>query len=323
MLNSKLRCVDGMKNEAHYRFENKMSEKTAIAWTDSTHNFWRGCTKISPGCANCYAEKLVTTRLQGEWGKGKPRVRLKDFDRPIGWNKKPWICNDCVEAFPDGQIQIHRHGNKEGQFHRRRVFSLSLGDIGDAEVPIELFNEAMIIVDKCRNLTWQLLTKRPADFQARWNEVCYHWGRTNWGRTNISLPANVWMGVSVENQARADELIPQLLDIPAKIRFLSIEPMLEEIDLEQYWPKIDWVIFGGETGPNARPCNIEWIRDGIRQCQSHGVPIFVKQVGSNHIVPNIDRLFIAEHFRTFSDKKGGDMAEWPEDMRIRQFPQQS
>jgi protein gp37 len=131
------------------------------------------------------------------------------------------------------------------------------------------------------------------------------------------------MGVSAENQARADELIPQLLDIPAKIRFLSIEPMLEEIDLEQYWPKIDWVIFGGETGPNARPCNIEWIRDGIRQCQSHGVPIFVKQVGSNPIVPNIDRLFIAEHFRTFSDKKGGDMAEWPEDMRIRQFPQQS
>ena len=93
-----------------------MADKTNIAWTDSTHNFWRGCTKISDGCKYCYAETLVTTRLQGEWGKGKPRVRLKDFDKPLSWNMKPWICEVCGNSEPDGSDDCRVCGSATGAF---------------------------------------------------------------------------------------------------------------------------------------------------------------------------------------------------------------
>lgn len=306
-----------------------MSDRTKISWTDSTQNFWRGCTKISAGCANCYAETLVTTRLGGEWGTGKPRIKLKDFGKPISWNKKPWVCEKCgtVRANRGHQdsITFCPCGAPNDQSHRRRVFSLSLGDIGDPEVPLELFDEAMVVVDKCRDLTWQLLTKRPDDFLERWQKVCRHWGRTD-----FSLPNNVWMGVSVENQEMANLRIPQLLKIPAKTRFLSAEPLLGPINLIgnqecEVWPwcesvangeGINWVIVGGESGHNARPCNIEWIRSIKYQCASVGVACFVKQLGKSYYH---DSLGSRQHVFP-NDSKGGDMEEWPTDLRVREFP---
>lgn len=297
-----------------------MSEKTNIAWTDSTHNFWRGCTKISPGCQNCYAETLVTNRLQGEWGKGKPRIRIKDFDAPLAWNKKPWICDECgaarTNAYDDCEqcsLPDPHMGFRSPTCHRRRVFSLSLGDIGDPEAPLEWFNEAMVIVDKCRDLTFQLLTKRPVDFLARWKQVAVHWGRTD-----FNLPTNVWMGTSVENQATADSRIPELLKIPARVRFLSVEPLLEGVDFPDV-AALDWVIAGGESGPGARPCYQEWIREIVYQCKTTETACFVKQLGANSMTYQTRE----KDWKPFKEKKGGDMAEWPNDLRVRQFPKES
>lgn len=311
-----------------------MSDKTTISWADSTHNFWRGCTKVSAGCKNCYAETLITTRLakahyeaaiaSGKWhaeaggpassaiplwGPGAPRVRSVDFAAPLRWNKKPWVCDGCGESYKNTDYHVD-HKCVDPTFHRRRVFSLSLGDIGDPEVPFQWFNDAMVIVEKCSNLDFLLLTKRPDEFLARWEQICLHWMRED-----QSLPKNVWVGVSCEDQANADKRIPILLQIPARIRFVSAEPLLGPIDfklavfIESGMDKIDWVIFGGESGNGARPCNVEWIRDGAQQCREAGVSPFVKQLGS----------FLVTKL-TLRDKKGGDISEFPDDLKIREWP---
>ena len=182
----------------------------------------------------------------------------------------------------------------------------------------------------------------------------YHPRFENWllGWENGETPINIWLGVSVEDQQRADERISELLKIPAKVKFLSVEPLLGPIDLghsfpcgyycdsgerfgdpwyghhdHSFWtpgrkPEVDWVIVGGESGPKARPCNIEWIRSIVGQCKAASVPCFVKQLGSNP-------QFEAEGTRGegpmnciahFKHKKGGDPSEWPEDLRVREFP---
>jgi protein gp37 len=148
-------------------------------------------------------------------------------------------------------------------------------------------------------------------------------------------PRNVWLGVSVENQAMADRRIPELLQIPAKVRFVSYEPALEAVDFHLWksgiqhrddftgnpsdptWmDQVTWVIVGGESGPQARPFNIEWARSTIAQCKEAGVACFVKQMGNdirygpNNTVPP----------EKFHDNKGGDMDEWPEDLRVREWP---
>lgn len=170
---------------------------------------------------------------------------------------------------------------------------------------------------------------------------------------------NVWLGVSVENQAAADERIPHLLRTPAAVRFLSCEPLLGPVDLRHIrpaqkpeaamrpvtgevveanclsgdcitslgfgysgGPTVSWVIVGGESGPGARPCNIEWVRSVVRQCQAAGVPVFVKQLGSQ---PEFGagecvRWADAGPTQRLRDKKGGDIAEWPADLRVREFP---
>jgi protein gp37 len=138
----------------------------------------------------------------------------------------------------------------------------------------------------------------------------------------------VWFGTSVEDQQRADERIPELLKIPARVRFLSVEPLLEKIDFTyscfngadslRTMPGIHWVIFGGESGRGARPCNIEWIRDGVRQCRAAGVKPFVKQMGSF----SIEEQGSQRRRILWDDSKGGDPSEWPEDLRVREFPKQ-
>jgi len=141
---------------------------------------------------------------------------------------------------------------------------------------------------------------------------------------------NVWLGVSVENQKAADERIPLLLETPAAVRFLSVEPMLERINLLKLlgdpWGRavtegIHWVICGGESGPKARPFNIEWARDLKDQCNQARVPFFMKQMGAKPYWVE-ETKFTTPYFAEldFKDRKGGDMAEWPEDLRVREFP---
>ena len=256
-------------------------QNSNIEWTDHTFNPWRGCTKVSPGCANCYAEKLShrNPKVLGEWGPGKPRIKASSamWREPVKWNA---ACE------------------KRGV--RERVFCASLADWLDDEVPIEWLSELLELIRMTPALDWLLLTKRPQNWRSRLEKVI-EW---NTGQTQVcgllhdwlvdwfdgDAPENVWIGTSVEDQARADERIPLLLDIPAKVRFLSCEPLLGPVDLsvdlmrrvrlaDPAIPGIDWVIGGGESGPEARPMHPDWPRSLRDQCVAAGVAFFFKQWG--------------------------------------------
>ncbi len=243
-----------------------MSETTSIAWCDSTWNPWEGCSKISPGCDSCYAEAR-NQRFHGgvNWGPGAPRRRTSPayWRQPLAWDRKA------------------RESGKPW-----RVFCGSLCDVFDNEVPAEWRKDLLELVRATDSLTWLLLTKRIGNAKAM---LPIHW----WGKDGP--PPNVWIGATVVNQEEADRDVPRLLQVPAAVRFLSIEPMLEPIDISRWlrpkfrpaldpcWSElcnVDWVIVGGESdqpGHRARPFNIEWARDIVRQCKAAQVPVFVKQ----------------------------------------------
>lgn len=327
---------------------------THIAWCDSTINFWSGCTKVSPGCAHCYAEardKRHLIEAQDHWGQGAPRLKHKGAVKAaLALNRQPWICDECGLATSDKpESDWPCEDCRCKTFHRRRIFSLSLGDWLDAEVPIEWLAEMLDTIRQCPDVTWILCTKRPELFFDRVNQAIncnlgndYLNFLANWTNGDV-IPKNIILLTSVENQATADQRIPELLKIPAACCGLSVEPMLGPIDLSYYtgWradhakrgltgplgdalgrltdvPGIDWAIFGGESGDQARPCNVQWIRDGLKQCQAAGVPVFVKQIGRD---PQWSDQDMAERwYEKLSHPKGGDPAEWPADLRIRQFP---
>lgn len=318
----------------------------------------------------------------GKYHKGVARVRHGDdtFNAPIKWNKKPWVCDRCGFLYKDDrgrcevdQCRLHvaNGGGIDGQgtehcncvtFHRRRVFSLSLGDWLDDEVPIEWLADMLDVIRRCPKLDFLLLTKRPENF---WNRIAKCVGHfegpgdegdtvkteigdwlAGWLDTqdNPAIPTNIWLGVSVENQATADERIPNLLQIPAAVRFVSYEPALEAVDFHlcksgiqhrddftgnpdhpTWMNQVNWIIVGGESGADARPCNVEWARSTIDQCKAAGTACFIKQMGSNcrkelSLTEALDEDVASDRW-VLKDKKGGDMAEWPEDLRIREFPE--
>ncbi len=269
-----------------------MGENSKIEWCDHTWNPWIGCTRVSAGCRHCYAEG-VGRRLAVKWGPGRPRRRAaaSTWRTPFAWN---------------------RRAAREGR--RYRVFCASLADVFDPEVPDDWRDEAFATMALTPHLDWCVLTKR-ADAMRKYltgyNEV-----RTVRGfigraarKLDPSFPIltwplpNVWLGVSAENQAAADERVPILLDTPAAKRFVSCEPLLGLVDLEcvprpDTWPTptdnisdgidglrylsgphLDWVICGGESGPRARPMHPDWARDLRDQCIGAGVPFFFKQWG--------------------------------------------
>lgn len=272
-----------------------MSEHTAIEWCDMTFNPWIGCTKVSPGCANCYAER-EDGRFKWTpdgWGKGKARNRTSEAN----WKK--------VERWNDGCREF-----QSANTYRPRVFVASLSDWLDPEVPIEWLADLLDLIRRCQHLDFLLLTKRPELWRERVDKVYGHiynnWSHyndqprgdmlawvSNW--LNGWRPQNFWVGTSVEDQPRADERIPALLKIPAVVRFLSCEPLLGAVDLSRplattsntgnrageygYSCPLHWVICGGESGPNARPMHPDWARSLRDQCQAADVPFFFKQWG--------------------------------------------
>jgi protein gp37 len=304
-----------------------MGANSKIEWTDHTWNPWIGCTKVSPGCAHCYAEGESKRRGWAQWGKGKERHRTSAnyWKQPLAWNAK-------------AEVRIKKDER------RRRVFCASLADWLDDEVPIEWFIDLLYLIDQTPNLDWLLLTKRPENFEPRMQEALSALGHCG-GWIDGFAPENVWIGTSVEDQKRADERIPLLLGIPAKIRFLSCEPLLAQVTLTMLHydgitnvnalegrhgviqpmrgecAKVDWVIVGGESGPGARPCNVEWIRGIVAQCKAASTPVFVKQLGANIRVLNKAFGFIDTV--KLHDRKGGDPSEWPADLRLREFPKRS
>lgn len=300
-----------------------MGENTAIEWADHTFNPWSGCTKVSPGCANCYAEKL-SSRFDtlGEWGPGAERKRTSEANwrKPLKWNREAakappvWQCASCgaEDQLGDGGYKVgdcepctRCSGVARVVKKRPRVFCASLADWLDPEVPADWLADLLALIAQTPHLDWLLLTKRPELWRERMRAVERFCIRTNTkadarilvdGWLNVrKAPSNVWVGTSVEDQARADERIPHLLQIPARIRFLSCEPLLGAVDLENVsptepgtafrpltgpdGPSVHWVIAGGESGPGARFMHPQWARSLRDQCQAAGVAFFMKQIG--------------------------------------------
>lgn len=353
-----------------------MAKETEISWCDSTFNFWEGCTKVSPGCTNCYAEARNNRFHHGKnWGKGAPRLLRSDAYRkePRKWEAMSYRgrfrqCPECGWRgdVPSDEMDCPTTGCSCAGLDmfcvRPRVFSASLSDWLDDEVPIEWLADLLKLIHDTPNLDWQLLTKRPQNWRPRITAAGDHVYETgegpliawlaDWGDFNVP-PHNVWIGTSVEDKKRADERIPELVKIPARVRFLSCEPLLEAVSLDNYilptlrdaqeayqgrstdYPRIHWTIWGGESGPSARACNIDWIAGGVRECRKADVPSFVKQLGSNAQTSNANLYdwpdkrilvdscciegFAAAGLRT-KNKKGGDMSEWPHELQIREFP---
>lgn len=240
-----------------------MARDTAIEWCDHTFNPWVGCTKISPACDNCYAERWSKRAGEPELWQGARRVTgRQNWKQPLRW--------DAEATGPTF------------------VFCASLADVFDNQVEPAWRDDLWRLVDATRKLTWLLLTKRPQNIAG----MLPSW----WG----DGPAHVWLGTTAENQAEADRRIPSLLELPAKVRFLSCEPLLGPINAAEYYgepqefswlstksppfgrARIDWVIAGGESGPGARPSHPDWFRGLRDQCAEAGVPFFFKQWGEMH-----------------------------------------
>jgi protein gp37 len=214
-----------------------MGAKSSIEWTEATWNPVTGCSKVSAGCKNCYAERLAF-RLQA---MGNPRYR-NGFDLMLH----------------EDLIELPKRWREP-----RLIFVNSMSDLFHELVPIEFIQRVFATMHACPQHTFQILTKR----SSRLRRVA----------SQLDWPANVWMGVSVED-SRVLSRVDDLRRLPAAVRFLSCEPLigsLAGVDLTD----IHWVIVGGESGPFARPMKIEWVREIFRACRKHDVPFFFKQWG--------------------------------------------
>lgn len=315
-----------------------------------TWNPWRGCTHAvladgseHPGCANCYAEAMArrNPKVLGQWGgesSGGTRVLAapKTFSAPVEWNADAERRGVRERVFLDSMHDLFEEWDGKVLDSQGRMM---LNPEGRYETFDDLRRNVFRIIDRCPALDFLILTKRPGNILRMMHgfstePVPGHVSQNEGdGRQWIKRP-NVWLGTSISDQRTADELVPQLLDARAlsPVLFLSAEPLLGPINMRYYLGEqecfnIDWVIVGGESGPKARTCDIAWIRSLRDQCQRADVPVFVKQIGSRAIVWDQyedglggitggggDRRWLTE------DRKGGDWSEWPDDLKVRQFP---
>lgn len=280
---------------------------TKIEWVQNsdgsqgrTWNPITGCSKVSEGCRFCFAERMAH-RLAGRYGYPE---YPHHFD---------------VTLHPD-KLDVPLRRKKPTTY-----FVCSMSDLFHEDVPDEFILRVFDTIAVTPQHTYQILTKRPRrmlDFLMWWQIAQHH-------NTGSPLPLkNAWLGISCENQATADERIPILLQIPAAVHYVSLEPLLEAIDLRGWmWDGVDrrdhpkygryeyptgalsWTIIGGESGPDARPMMINWAEDIVGQCQAADVPVFMKQVGT----------WAAKQGR-YKSHKGNDPAEWPRALRVREMP---
>jgi len=235
---------------------------TRIEWCNKSWNVITGCSHAgSPGCDNCYARRMAY-RLKGRYGYPK--------DDPFK-----------VTFHPD-RLEEPLHWKKPSQ-----IFVCSMGDLFHGDVKFDWQLQTWLAIEHNPRHTFMILTKRPEKMKKFFDFLF----RDPVEKTGLRQPFNLWLGVSVENQQTADERIPILLQIPAAKKFISCEPLLEEIDLIKAsgcnYPNemrklgigFDWCIVGGETGPKARPLHPDWIRSLVGQCRVAGVPFFFKSWG--------------------------------------------
>jgi protein gp37 len=227
-------------------------QNSEISWTDHTFNPWWGCIKVSPGCEHCYAETLAHRYKFNVWGPAKTTARRmmseNYWKQPIKWNAAAQSAGT-----------------------RARVFCASMADVYEDHPQVrdaraDLFN----LIAKTPHLDWLLLTKRPENIERM--------GPMAW---RLVPPENVWFGTSVENQEQADKRIPELLKVPARVRFLSCEPLLGAVNIwrDLLQGGIHWVIAGGESGHSARPMHPDWARTLRDECDASGVAFHFKQWG--------------------------------------------
>lgn len=239
-----------------------MADKTGIEWTDATWNPIAGCTIVSKGCTHCYAMHMAA-RLEA-----MRQPKYAGLTKVVNGNTV-WTGKIAVAGEP-GFRQPLRWKKP------RRIFVNSMSDLFHDDVDAETINRIMAIMVLTPQHTYQVLTKRPATMRAY---------LTGWYQKHGFAPLpNVWLGVSVEDQATANERIPLLLNTPAAVRWISAEPLLGPVLLPGLDGPIgatvlDWVVVGGESGPDARPMHPDWARDIRDDCKAAGTPFFFKQWG--------------------------------------------
>ena len=311
-----------------------MSDKTGIAWTNSTWNPITGCSKVSQGCKNCYAER--------EWGRLSANPNAKSY---------------YGRAFTDVTCHEDRLDQPLRWKKPRMIFVNSMSDLFHEDVPDAFIDKVFAVMALAEKHTFQVVTKRPdrmRDYLSMKKRedligdvAMPQVSAGNFGVLEWPLP-NVWMGVSVEDQVTADERIPLLLQAPAAVRWISAEPLIGPIDLAEVpvgmsgplrpgggigpdTPKLDWIVCGGESGLQSRIMRAEWARKLRDDCVGAGVPFFMKQLGAAFVGPE-DGLFgvLAPHteaktydFGHLKDRAGADINEWPEDLRVREWPKEA
>lgn len=316
---------------------------TKIQWSDKTWNCLIGCSKVSQGCKNCYAEQQAPSVLR--------RIR------PSAKSDRGLATVDAYEQALDLSGETPRwSGRAVPMLHKlfepltwrkpQLVFVNSMSDVFHPSVPFEFISAMFGVMAACPHLTFQILTKHPEralewhqwatrsnDDQSPRLESCF-WSLQHeiellgdddgpMHKQHSADPdgpwplPNVWVGVSVEDQITAERRIPHLLKLPAQVRWVSYEPALEPVG---FWPwisecdtRLDWIVVGGESGPKARPFSLCWAASVINEGHTHGVPVFVKQLGAHPME------IIAEG-RKLKDRHGGDPREWPAGLNVRQFP---
>lgn len=280
-----------------------MADGTKIEWADATWNPITGCSVVSPGCTNCYAMKLAGTRMKHHWS----RAGLTDDTKggPV-WNGNVW--------FNEKWLDQPLHWKKP-----RRIFVCAHGDLFHENVPDEWIDRVFAVMFVAWRHTFILLTKRSDRQRAylsdptkheRWAEVIrkeFRGTSTPTAGWFENYGKRIWLGVSVEDQTRADERIPDLLDTPAAVRWISAEPLLGEVNFDRrvfdecsggWLHHLDWIVAGGESGPNARPMHPDWARSIRDQCAAAGVAYFHKQNGEFASVSEVEGP--GRHF-TFPD----------------------
>ena len=308
-----------------------MSDRSKIQWTDATWNVTAGCTKVSPGCDNCYAA-MMAKRLRAMGMSGYQSVVDGDGE---------WTGTiDLLDRL--GNLPIPLHWKKP-----RRIFVNSMSDLFHPTVWFDYLDRVFEVMSKARQHVFQILTKRPE----RMAQYLIGSGRAV--DRGLCRAGNLWLGTTCENQAAADERIPHLLKCPASVKFLSLEPLLGPINILPYiggqahrckcgWHETEtdilpyghdwrcpvcattcetfnacrWVIVGPETGPRRRPCDPAWIRGIVEQCAAAGVPCFVKAFPVSCQTYPILRVMSG-------DRISKNPAEWPEWARVQQFPEVS
>jgi len=298
--------------------------KTTIEWCDYTWNPVRArrigqpgrrsgtfCTRISPGCTHCYAS-TINKRFGTGLEYTVPNLELHEF-----------FLDDRILAEP---VNLKKPS---------RIFVGDMFDLFHEQIPVGFIAEVLRVAMKTPRHTFQFLTKRAERMRVIVNNAQAHWG--------VEFGQHMWFGVSVENQPRAEERITQLLRTRYAVGFLSVEPQLENINLisldggggyrynalasrvpfghYEAISGVDWVICGGESGPGARPFNLAWAESLLAQCRRAGVPFFMKQLGSNSFCQDCadQSTHFCGHHKP-KDRKGGDPAEWPAHLRVREFP---